>query len=106
MGMRTWLLATWLLALTMLVAAPAGDVVAQRAPEKPARETPPPKRPAPEKPPRETPPAKPPAREQPAEEPRSCCRVCSKGKACGNSCISRRFECHQPVGCACDAGSS
>lgn len=32
----------------------------------------------------------------------SCCKVCSKGKACGNSCISRSYTCHQPPGCACD----
>ena len=35
--------------------------------------------------------------------PRSCCKICSKGKACGNSCISRAYTCHQPPGCACDA---
>jgi hypothetical protein len=34
--------------------------------------------------------------------PASCCMVCSKGKACGNSCISRSKQCHQPPGCACD----
>ena len=33
---------------------------------------------------------------------RACCRVCSQGKACGNSCINRNFTCHQPPGCACD----
>jgi hypothetical protein len=31
-----------------------------------------------------------------------CCKVCSKGKACGNSCISRDKECHKGKGCACD----
>lgn len=31
-----------------------------------------------------------------------CCKVCSKGKACGNGCISRNYTCHQPPGCACD----
>lgn len=31
-----------------------------------------------------------------------CCKVCSVGKACGNSCISRDKDCHQPPGCACD----
>ena len=31
-----------------------------------------------------------------------CCRVCTKGKACGNSCISVRFTCHKPPGCACN----
>ncbi len=32
----------------------------------------------------------------------ACCKTCSKGKACGDSCISRSYTCHQPVGCACD----
>lgn len=32
-----------------------------------------------------------------------CCRVCSVGYACGNSCISRAKQCHKPKGCACDA---
>lgn len=31
-----------------------------------------------------------------------CCTVCSKGKACGDSCISRSSTCRQPSGCACD----
>jgi hypothetical protein len=33
----------------------------------------------------------------------ACCKVCSTGKACGNSCISRAKTCHKPPGCACDA---
>lgn len=32
----------------------------------------------------------------------TCCKVCSKGKACGNSCISRSDTCHKAPGCACD----
>jgi hypothetical protein len=32
-----------------------------------------------------------------------CCKVCRKGKACGNTCIAREKDCHQPPGCACDA---
>lgn len=32
----------------------------------------------------------------------SCCRVCTTGKACGDSCISRSLTCHQPPGCACN----
>ena len=32
----------------------------------------------------------------------TCCKRCSKGKACGNSCISRSYQCHKGVGCACD----
>ena len=31
-----------------------------------------------------------------------CCKVCSVGKACGDSCISRDKVCHKPSGCACD----
>ncbi len=33
----------------------------------------------------------------------ACCKTCRKGKACGNSCISRTKTCHKPPGCACDA---
>lgn len=32
----------------------------------------------------------------------SCCRVCTSGQACGNSCISSSYTCRQPPGCACD----
>jgi competence protein ComEC len=35
--------------------------------------------------------------------PQSCCRICTRGKACGNSCIRRDYQCRQPPGCACDA---
>jgi hypothetical protein len=39
-----------------------------------------------------------------APEPAAtCCKVCTTGKACGNSCISRKKTCHKPPGCACDA---
>ena len=44
-----------------------------------------------------------------APEPRSCvpaeecCKVCDKGKACGNSCIRESNTCHKGRGCACDA---
>lgn len=31
----------------------------------------------------------------------SCCKHCSTGKPCGDSCISRNLTCHQPPGCAC-----
>jgi hypothetical protein len=31
-----------------------------------------------------------------------CCKVCSKGKACGDSCIARYKTCHKGQGCACD----
>ncbi|MBY0346530.1 MAG: hypothetical protein K2P98_06705 [Neisseriaceae bacterium] len=32
-----------------------------------------------------------------------CSKICSKGKACGNSCISRDKQCHKPKGSACDS---
>jgi hypothetical protein len=32
----------------------------------------------------------------------ACCKVCTTGKACGDTCISRDKECHVPPGCACD----
>jgi hypothetical protein len=32
----------------------------------------------------------------------ACCKVCSKGKACGDSCIARDKTCHKGKGCACD----
>lgn len=36
--------------------------------------------------------------------PRSeCCRICDRGAACGNSCISRKLQCHKGRGCACDS---
>jgi hypothetical protein len=31
-----------------------------------------------------------------------CCKHCHKGKACGDSCISRNDACHVGPGCACD----
>jgi hypothetical protein len=39
-----------------------------------------------------------------AEVPaRSCCKICTRGRACGNTCISRSYVCHRPPGCACVA---
>ncbi len=32
----------------------------------------------------------------------ACCKTCRKGKACGDSCISRSYTCRKGVGCACD----
>ena len=32
-----------------------------------------------------------------------CCKICSKGKACGNSCIRQSYTCHKGRGCACNA---
>lgn len=31
-----------------------------------------------------------------------CCKVCTTGCACGNSCISCSYNCTKPPGCACD----
>jgi endonuclease YncB( thermonuclease family) len=39
----------------------------------------------------------------PPESAAACCKVCTTGKACGNSCISRSKTCRKPSGCACDA---
>lgn len=36
------------------------------------------------------------------DDTQQCCMHCTNGQACGNSCISRNVECHQPSGCACD----
>ncbi len=33
-----------------------------------------------------------------------CCKVCSKGKPCGNTCIARNKTCHKGPGCACTSG--
>jgi beta-lactamase superfamily II metal-dependent hydrolase len=33
----------------------------------------------------------------------ACCKICTRGKACGNSCINPAYTCRQPQGCACDA---
>jgi hypothetical protein len=32
-----------------------------------------------------------------------CCKYCSTGKACGDSCISKSYTCHKSPGCACNA---
>lgn len=38
------------------------------------------------------------------EKPRSekCCKICKKGKACGDGCINKQLKCHKEPGCACD----
>ena len=43
-------------------------------------------------------------RQSPAisEPAKACCKVCRKGQACGNSCISRRHTCIKSPGCACN----
>ncbi len=32
----------------------------------------------------------------------SCCKICSTGKACGDTCITRADICHVGLSCACD----
>lgn len=32
----------------------------------------------------------------------ACCKVCKKGKACGDSCIAATASCNKPKGCACN----
>ena len=34
--------------------------------------------------------------------PENCCKVCRKGKACGDTCIARDKICRVGPGCACD----
>jgi hypothetical protein len=35
-----------------------------------------------------------------------CCRVCRKGKACGNGCIKAGSRCTKDAGCACNASDT
>lgn len=35
----------------------------------------------------------------------ACCKICTTGKACGDTCISAAYTCHQPPGCACNGGA-
>jgi hypothetical protein len=39
-----------------------------------------------------------------AEAPAQCCRMCKKGKPCGDGCISAERQCKKEPGCACAAG--
>lgn len=39
---------------------------------------------------------------QAAPQTKPCCKICRKGKACGNSCINRNYTCRKPPGCACN----
>jgi hypothetical protein len=41
-----------------------------------------------------------------ADTPMQCCRVCKKGKACGNGCISQERQCTKDPGCACNSSGS
>ncbi len=36
-------------------------------------------------------------------EEETCCKTCSTGKACGDSCISTDKSCDVGPGCACDS---
>ena len=36
-----------------------------------------------------------------AQQEKSCCRHCSKGQPCENTCISAKSKCKSPPGCAC-----
>lgn len=36
-----------------------------------------------------------------AQQRDTCCKHCTKGKPCGNSCIAASSKCKQPPGCAC-----
>jgi hypothetical protein len=31
-----------------------------------------------------------------------CCKICTTGKACGDTCISKSDTCHISGGCACN----
>jgi hypothetical protein len=35
-------------------------------------------------------------------QPSGCCKICRKGKACGDSCIAASKTCHKGSGCACN----
>ena len=41
-----------------------------------------------------------------SDPPKECCRVCKKGKACGNGCISQERQCTKAPGCACSASEA
>lgn len=43
-----------------------------------------------------------PAAAHPQAYAEHCCKICSKGKACGDTCIARDKVCHVGPGCACD----
>ena len=40
-----------------------------------------------------------------ADTSKQCCRVCRKGKPCGDGCISTKKQCKAGAGCACSAES-
>ena len=36
-----------------------------------------------------------------AQQRQECCKHCTKGQPCGNTCISTKAKCKSPPGCAC-----
>ena len=36
-----------------------------------------------------------------AQRQDACCKHCTKGQPCGNTCISAKAKCKSPRGCAC-----
>ena len=36
-----------------------------------------------------------------AQRPNACCKHCTKGQPCGNTCISAKAKCKSAPGCAC-----
>lgn len=48
-------------------------------------------------------PLTPPTSSTPPAQRQTCCKYCSTGKACGDSCISRSYTCRRGAGCACNA---
>lgn len=36
------------------------------------------------------------------QQPVRCCKICTKGKACGDTCIPKWKTCHVGPGCACN----
>jgi hypothetical protein len=36
-----------------------------------------------------------------AQRQDACCKHCTKGQPCGNTCISAKAKCKSPPGCAC-----
>ena len=43
-----------------------------------------------------------PAPWSPLYQDAACCKICKKGKACGDSCIKATYTCHKGPGCACN----
>jgi len=39
--------------------------------------------------------------QQLATDKDTCCKHCTKGQPCGNTCISAKAKCNQRPGCAC-----